>query len=231
MPGAENVRAQASLGAGFSSTTPGVALRAPPPPLTQAGLRKRSAANVMRRFGAWLLALLALGLVVDAGWLHAKAWLAQVLLQDAWTQTRAMQLPQQPWPWADTHPVARLRVAAHDVDQIVLAGDAGRTLAFGPGWAEASAAPGQVGTSVISGHRDTHFAFLQALAPGDAIELDSPQGTRRYRVSSLRVADTRREALALDAGDALFLVTCWPFDALVAGGPLRYVVRADPAGP
>ena len=81
---------------------------------------------------------------------------------------------------------------------------------------------------VISGHRDTHFAFLQTLAPGDAIELDAPDGTRRYRVTALRVADTRREALALGADDALLLVTCWPFDAVVPGGPLRYVVQARP---
>lgn len=177
---------------------------------------------------ACLLALAAAGLIADAGWLHAKAWLAQVLLQDAWARTRTTRQPQRPWPWADTHPVARLRVAARGVDQVVLAGDAGRTLAFGPGWAEASAAPGGAGAVVISGHRDTHFGFLQALAPGDAIELDAPGGTRRYRVAAMRVADTRREALALADDDALWLVTCWPFDAIVPGGPLRYVVRAEP---
>ena len=51
---------------------------------------------------------------------------------------------------------------------------------------------------------------------------------RRYRVSAMRVADTRREALALADDDALWLVTCWPFDALQAGGPQRYVVSAEP---
>jgi sortase (surface protein transpeptidase) len=25
---------------------------------------------------------------------------------------------------------------------------------------------------------------------------------------------------------SLTLITCWPFDAIVPGGPLRYVVRA-----
>ena len=29
-------------------------------------------------------------------------------------------------------------------------------------------------------------------------------------------------------GERLLLVTCYPFDALVPGGPLRYVVVADP---
>lgn len=185
-------------------------------------------APTLRRGLVLLLVGAALLLALDAGWLHAKAWLAQQLLQDAWAATRATQQPQRPWPWADTHPVARLRVAARGIDQIVLAGDAGRSLAFGPGWAQASAAPGARGTGVISGHRDTHFAFLRELQPGDAIELESDRGLRRYRVVATRVADVRREQIALGPGDALLLVTCWPFEAVIAGGPLRYVVQAAP---
>ena len=181
-----------------------------------------------RVVAASFLALFALGLAADAGWLHAKAWLAQQLLQQAWATTRATQQPQRPWPWADTHPVARLRVVARGIDQIVLAGDAGRTLAFGPGWAEASTAPAADGTSVLSGHRDTHFAFLRELQPGDAIQLESVRGERRYRVVAARIADVRREQIALGTGDTLLLVTCWPFDAIVPGGPLRYVVQAEP---
>lgn len=181
---------------------------------------------------AWLLLAGALVLTIDAGWLHAKAWLAQQLLQSAWRTARATREPQRPWPWADTHPVARLRVPAHGIDQIVLAGDAGRTLAFGPGWAESSAPPGGRGTSVLSGHRDTHFAFLGALRVGEAIELDAAAGTQRYTVRALRVADVRREAIALAEGsDGLLLVTCFPFDAVVPGGPLRFVVYATPASP
>jgi sortase A len=181
-----------------------------------------------RRVVAALLALLAAWLALDAGWLHAKAWLAQELLADAWQQSQATGSARKPWPWADTHPVARLRVPARGIDQIVLAGDAGRTLAFGPGWAESSALPGTHGTPVISGHRDTHFAFLRELAAGDDIALQGTQGEANYRVVSMRVADARRESLVVaDDDDALLLVTCWPFDAVVPGGPLRYVVRAE----
>jgi sortase A len=182
-----------------------------------------------RRALAALGLLLALVLAGEAGWIHAKGWLAQQLLQRAWSATRSSGQPHAPWPWADTRPVARLRVAARGIDQIVLAGDAGRSLAFGPGWAEASAAPGNRGTSVISGHRDTHFAFLQALQPGDALQLESDTGERRYRVIAARVADSRKESIALGEADALWLVTCWPFDAVTPGGPLRYVVQALPA--
>ena len=189
--------------------------------------RGTDAPTLRRRAAALSCALAAIVFGADAGWIHAKAWLAQQLLQNAWSRS-SDAVPQRPWPWADTHPVARLRAPAHGIDQIVLAGDSGRTLAFGPGWAEASSAPAAHGTTVISGHRDTHFAFLRELQIGDVLELDATQSRRRFRVIDARVADTRRERVALGADDALLLVTCWPFDAVSAGGPLRWVVRAEP---
>lgn len=195
-------------------------------PVRAAWWRVGKDALAPRRLLARACLLLAGALAFDAGWLHAKAWLAQQLLQRAWVQRG--EGAAKPWPWADTAPVARLRAPQLGIDQIVLSGDSGRTLAFGPGWAEASARPGAHGTTVISGHRDTHFAFLQQLRAGDVVELESTQGTRRWRVQSTRVADSRDTRIALDGDDALLLVTCWPFDAVVPGGPLRWVVRAEP---
>ena len=170
----------------------------------------------------------ASGLAVHAGWIHAKAGVAQVLLQRAFATGLQGDHTPPPWPWADTAPVARLRVDALGVDQIVLSGDDGRTLAFGPGWAPASALPGSGGTSVLSGHRDTHFAFLRELAAGSELAVQTRTGNARYRVAETRIADARHERLAMQPDhDELWLVTCWPFDAVVAGGPLRYLVRAE----
>lgn len=168
--------------------------------------------------------LLPLG---HAAYLHAKAELAQVLLEHAWQQALANGGNPQPWPWADTTPVARIGIARLGVEQIVLSGDSGRTLAFGPGWAPSSTPPGAHGLVVISAHRDTHFAFLRKLVQGDSVMLDTRQGSRRYRVSATQIVDVRHDMLpAADAADGLLLVTCYPFDALVPGGPLRYVVSA-----
>lgn len=183
-----------------------------------------------RRHRAARLLLIALAalLLGQAGYLQAKAVLAQVLLEHAWQRSYAGRTATRPWPWADTRPVARLQVAALDVDLIVLAGDSGRTLAFGPAWNEASALPGHAGTSIISGHRDTHFAFLRRLQAGDRIGIEQAGAQLRYRVSGTRVVDARRTRLSVgDDGERLLLVTCWPFDAWVAGGPLRYVVEAE----
>ncbi|MBS7457866.1 class GN sortase [Coralloluteibacterium stylophorae] len=196
---------------------------------------QRSAGARRGRPRRWLPTLLlgAAGLcAMQAGWIHAKAALAQALLQHAWVRTLDDGHAHRPWPGADMAPVARLRVARLGIDQIVLAGDSGRVLAFGPGWAPASTAPGGgAGTRVVSGHRDTHFAWLADLRPGDALELDSASGARRYRVASTRVADSRRERIPVGDADVLLLVTCWPFDAVVAGGPQRYLVHAVPEAP
>jgi sortase A len=162
-----------------------------------------------------------------AGYIHAKAWVAQRLLERAWADVQSGDAHAKPWPWADTSPIARLRVERLGVDQIVLAGDSGRTLAFGPAWNAGSAAPGSRGTSVISGHRDTHFAFLKALRRADEVTLDDGAGRSAYRVDRVRIVDTRTTRIAVDAApDRLLLVTCYPFEAIGARGPLRYVVEA-----
>lgn len=179
-------------------------------------------------FGGWQLGA--------AGYIHAKAWLAQVLLSHAWAETVANHAQgaepagdlERPWPWADTGPVARLRVPDLGVDEIVLAGASGRTLAFGPGHLDQTAMPGEAGHSVISGHRDTHFAFLADLAPDMKLEVQRTDGSwRSYQVQDSAVIDSRTARLSLAADEpALTLVTCWPFDAIDPGGPLRYAVYA-----
>ena len=186
-----------------------------------------------RRFSAWAIGLLLLSGGWQAGhgaWIHVKAQLAQYLLQRAWTRTLEGERDARPWPWADTWPVARLRVPAHGVDLIVLDGVSGRTLAFAPGHASGSPVPGEMGTAVISGHRDTHFRFLAALKPDDEIVVEVPsRPAARFRVMDATVVDSRVAVIRTADGPALALLTCYPFGALRAGGPLRWVVTARPS--
>ena len=167
----------------------------------------------------------------SATYIHAKAWLGQRLLLGAWNAGNAPAEAIKPWPWADTHPIARLLVPAHDVDLLVLAGASGSTLAWGPGHVEGTAVPGARGTAVLTAHRDTHFAFLRDLRPGDRIVVQRKPGqTRNYRVDRTFVADHRMLSLpADDRSTTLALVTCYPFDAIAPASPLRYAViaRAD----
>ncbi|NOT97038.1 MAG: class GN sortase [Nitrospira sp.] len=162
-------------------------------------------------------------------WIYLKAELAQVLLQRAWAGTVAGQQNVKPWPWADTWPVARLTVPSKDIDLIVLNGAYGRTLAFGPGYLESSASPGSRGTTILTGHRDTHFRFLQRLKAGDELLLTAEdRQPHRYRVRSATVVDVASASIRQDTDTPqLALVTCYPFDAINPGGPLRYVVMAE----
>lgn len=179
------------------------------------------------------LCLLLLGVqqLAAAGTIKAKAWLAPILIETAWQSTLSSgQVGARPWPWADTWPVARLSAPGQDVALLVLAGDTGNALAFGPGHARASAPLGSNGLAVIGGHRDTHFAFLEKLARGDTLHLQLPSGLlRQYRVTAIDVVNADREFLTHTVDEnVLLLVTCYPFNTLNAGGPLRYRVTALP---
>ncbi len=188
----------------------------------------------MKRFKpgfAILCLLLGAGFLAQGGYIHAKAWLAQILLEQAWQRTLSDGQPSRPWPWADTWPVSRLQVPEHGIDLIVLAGDSGRSLAFGPGHHFASARPGETGNSIISAHRDTHFAFLRQLRPGDRLLIESSDRQHRlFTVDQAQIID-RDHAYFLEQHNQarLYLVTCYPFDALQPGGDLRYIVSASAA--
>lgn len=210
--------------------SPATALRRPE---RRSGPRRRWR-TLCRRVG--LARLVVLMLLAAGSWqvgaglyLYAKAGLAQILIAHAWQQNLEQgRAAARPWAWADTTAVARIRFVEHARSMIVLEGDSGRTLAFGPGHRSGTTLPGGAGNSVVSGHRDTHFRILEQLSAGQRIEVERLDGSRRnYRVSGVRIVDHRDLGVLADRGrDALTLVTCWPFDAVVPGGPLRFVVSA-----
>jgi len=172
-----------------------------------------------------LVVLLIVWVMVDlgtAGWIQAKGWLGQELMQRNWDggQRRAL-----PWPGARTRPVARLRLPALQIDRLVVEGIATANLAWGPGLQQ-----GRRGHRVIAAHRDTHFAFLSRVQSGQTIELEDAAGHfSRWVIDDLKIVDSRTTTIDLDApGPLLTLVTCWPFNAVESGGPLRLLVRARP---
>lgn len=192
-----------------------------------AGLRPKR----KRRVVPWIIALLALTgmfLFGKGAYIHAKAQLAQLLLEHAWKRTLAGDANVKPWPWADTWPVARLIAPTQRADLLVLAGANGRTIAFGPGHMDRTPRPGAAGNSVIGGHRDTHLSFLRHVKRGETISIERADGARvNYRVTNIDILDKRDTWVTKNEGASrLTLITCWPFDALRAGGPQRYVVIA-----
>jgi len=161
-------------------------------------------------------------------YIHAKAIVAQNLLEQAWINVKQGKPQSKPWPWADTWPVARLKVPRLDIDLIILAGDSGRALAFGPGHNFASAIPGKKGSSLISAHRDTHFSFLKHLKSGDHIFIETAQQeSKLFKVISTEIVDMDDARFTDDQSSAyVHLVTCFPFDSITTGGSQRYIVSA-----
>ncbi|MCG8670667.1 MAG: class GN sortase [Pseudomonadales bacterium] len=200
-------------------------------------------------FGGWQLG--------HGAYLLAKAELAQWLLEQAWAemQANAQRIdtqradliensasgdsavekkganlkPVPPWPWADTWPMAKMKWPSLNKELIVLEGASGRNLAFGPAHLSASTMPGQTGVSVIGGHRDTHFEFLQQVLIGDEFVVQMANGDEyRFQVKEIIIADVRESQIRLDSDIAkIALVACYPFSDLGAGSPLRYLVLAD----
>jgi sortase A len=180
----------------------------------------------------FLLALAGLILFGHGAYIHAKALVAQVLLERAFDASIASGQSVKPWSWADTWPVARIEVKRLHASAIVLAGTSGQALAFGPGQAELTPDAGERGVAVYSAHRDTHFRFLRDVKIGDEIDVTRGDG-QKFRYQADRTAVVHFDASGIDpltGGYELVLSTCWPFDALTPG-PERYVLHATMIGP
>ena len=161
--------------------------------------------------------------------IELKARVAQKLLQYAWYKTINTGEDQRPWKSFDGVPILRLTIPRHEVDQIVLSGTSGQALAFGPAFHEESVLPGDGGTTVLSSHRDSHGTYIKQLQKGDAIRLqDRSSQWHSYTVEDFAILNVKTDTIfAADAGEVLLIVTCYPFNALASGTPLRYVVSAS----
>lgn len=184
-----------------------------------------------------LVLLSGVSLTARAMYLHAKADLASVLIHRAWNKTVADGQPHPPWPWADTYPVARLRIPRLDYDEIVLEGATPRTLAFGPARLFSGAGLGDPGNVELAGHRTSWFRPLEALEARDEIQVQwfdarkHELRERTYTVDDILIVTPEEvPSLMSPSEDALTLITCYPFGHSLRS-PQRFVVLASPAGP
>ena len=171
---------------------------------------------VLAAFGIWQLG--------QAGLLAAKAWAAPVLIEHAFNQSEELSAPVRPWPWADSHPVARIDVPRLAQREYVLSQSNMRNLAFGPTLQAVGA------STVLFAHRDTHFGFLKNLQLGDRVAVKySGAAAQNWRGSRLSVIDQDNLYLPSDGGGAqLLFVTCYPFDSIAQNPAERFVVWLSP---
>ena len=182
---------------------------------------------------AALVLIAGICLTCRALYLHAKAELAGILIRRAWEQSLATGKPHAPWPWADTHPVARLQIPRLGYDEMVLEGASPRNLAFGPARLFSGAKLGESGNVILAGHRTSWFKPLEGIVQDDSIQLEWFDSHRQlhqrtYSVSEIRVVDPRDVTLlAPTSQEALTLITCYPFGRSPYS-PQRFIVRALP---
>jgi len=136
---------------------------------------------------------------------------------NAWQSTRDLTTPT---------PLALLRIPRIGLEVAVLEGTDDVTLNQAVGHIEHTALPGDNGNAGIAGHRDGFFRGLMTVVPGDAIEIDTLQGTDDYRIERTWIVNPD-DVSVLDptAERSLTLVTCYPF-YFVGPAPQRYIVRA-----
>jgi sortase A len=161
--------------------------------------------------------------------IELKARVAQTLLQHAWHKTIKTGENQRPWKSFDGVPVLRLMIPRHEVDQIVLSGTSGQALAFGTAFHEESNLPGKGKTTVLSSHRDSHGVYIKHLIKGDKIKLqDRFEKWHSYTVEDFGILNVETDSIyATNDKEALLIITCYPFNGLTSGTPLRYVVNAS----
>ncbi len=206
----------------------------------------------MRQQALGILLTLIAGLFLgQGGYIQLKALLAQWLLEQSWAATlqqsqfgadqsviaqspskdKAAETNFAPWPWADSHPVGEMSIPALNAHWIVLDGSSGRNLAFAPTHMSSSATVGSPGVSVISAHRDTHFAVLENLHVGHLLHWKNRLGkVLDYQVTKEEVVDVNAYRIRLDSeadDNILLLTTCFPFYGS-PGGPLRKVFYLSP---
>ncbi|WP_395341323.1 sortase [Ningiella sp. W23] len=181
----------------------------------------------------WLLMiafLLGMGILANGMYTHAKALLAQYLMEVAFEEGRKQGHAARPWSWSDARVTARIHLG--EQSHYVFDDHAARNLAFGPGLMSMSDLLGSGGHSVVVAHRDTHFSNLDRLNTGDQIMVEHLSGTKSFTVIEVGVISAHDMSVleldeqALDGASALTLISCYPFNTVKADPSLRYAVRA-----
>lgn len=126
---------------------------------------------------------------------------------------------------ADVKIVGKLDVPRLGMSVLVVEGDDEKKLGLAAGHIPGTAAFGQIGNSVVAGHRDTSFWPLRRIRIGDRVRVRAGR-TYEYVVSSVRIVGPD-DLTVLRSTDSrtLTLITCYPF-RYFGSAPKRFIVQA-----
>jgi sortase A len=131
--------------------------------------------------------------------------------------------------------IGRIRVPRLDVNMILVNGTDHNSLTKGPGRDRRTYMPGEGQLIYIAGHRTTYlapFAHIERLRSGDAVTLDVPYATFRYRVFKHRIVDAHEMSVLRSHGvEVVELQACHPrFFASQRYIAYARLVRVEPRG-
>jgi LPXTG-site transpeptidase (sortase) family protein len=146
--------------------------------------------------------------------------------QSNWSTGRARAYARDSAIKPQRIPEAFLSIASVKLTVPVYADSGALNLNLGAGLITGSAQPGGDGNIGITAHRDGYFQALSTVAVGDLIEIESPAGTREYRVFESSLMNRDDESVLRPTRESVVtLITGYP-SYFMGGTSYRYVVRA-----
>ena len=168
--------------------------------------------------------LFGISLTAKPTYYYMKGICAQLLLEKAWSITKRTGNSSKAWSWADTLPVAKLKIPEISLNQIVLEGEEIEAMAFGPAIIESSLESKNV---IIAGHRDSFFRNLGELKEGDIIKLEKVGKNLSYKISNIIITDPLDiKWLEPSLDGRITLITCYPFN-FIGEAPMRYILVGE----
>ncbi|MCJ7592570.1 MAG: class D sortase [Woeseiaceae bacterium] len=146
--------------------------------------------------------------------------------QVLWSQTRRSEFARLKDLFHRAE-IARLEFPTLDVIVPVFAGDDEVSMTLGAGHLSDTSSVQGHGNIAITSHRDGAFRVLKDLETGDRILLQTPSGTRDFRIARrLIVNPDQVDVIAPTSDTTLTLITCYPF-YFVGKAPQRFIIQAE----
>ncbi len=126
--------------------------------------------------------------------------------------------------------LTRISVPKIDLESVIVEGTTHKALLLGPGHLKDTPAPGELGNSVISGHRDTFFRHIRELEKGDTLTVQREGKTFTYEVTGKKIVEPDDLSVIRPVKDRqLTLITCYP-TYYIGPAPKRLVVFSKMIG-
>ncbi|RKD23189.1 hypothetical protein BEP19_13310 [Ammoniphilus oxalaticus] len=124
------------------------------------------------------------------------------------------------------HLLGKLTLPAINLKLPVIKGMSDDALQKGVGHDPFTPLPGELGNTVLAGHRDGVFRKLGNLQHGDEIIIETGSSTFHYQIVNYKIVD-KDDIHAVQPSEErkLTLITCYPF-AYIGNAPKRYIIEA-----